>query len=516
MSARHQCLLILDYGSQYTQLISRRLREMGVYSEIRPYQSGAAAPEGTELIGLVLSGGPASVYAPGAPQLDPSLLKTGVPVLGICYGMQLITRQLKGQVSRGHKMEYGRTQLTADTSTVLFKGLNPRLMAWMSHGDCITHAPPGFTVTAHTSTTPVCAFENPAKKLYGVQFHPEVTHTPWGTELLRRFAYDVCDARGDWTMASFIEESVAQMRTQVGGEHVLCALSGGVDSAATAVLVHRAIGDRLQCIFVDHGLLRQGESDQVEQTFKGNFGINFKRVNAQKRFLSALKGVTDPERKRKIIGREFVRVFEEESKKLGTFKYLAQGTLYPDVIESVSSVGGPSMKIKSHHNVGGLPKRMGFKGLVEPLRLLFKDEVRAICTQLGLPAAITWRQPFPGPGLAIRIIGEVTSERLKILRQADAIVVEEIAQADLPVRVWQAFAVLPAVRSVGVMGDGRTYAYPIVVRAVTSEDGMTADWARLPHNVMEKLASRIVNEVRGVNRVVLDITSKPPGTIEWE
>ncbi len=516
MSARHECILILDYGSQYTQLISRRLRDMGVYSEIRPYQLGAKAPEGTKLIGLVLSGGPASVYGKESPQLDPKLLKLGVPVLGICYGMQLMAKHLKGEVSKGTVMEYGRTQINADTKSVLFSGLNPRLVAWMSHSDVIQKAPTGFIVTATSGSTPVCAFENTHQNLYGVQFHPEVTHTPWGADLLRSFAYKVCRAKGDWTMKSFIEESVATIKEQVGDEHVLCALSGGVDSAATAVLVHKAIGDRLHCIFVDHGLLRLNESKQVEETFKDFFGMNFKRVNAQKRFLAALKGVTDPERKRKIIGREFVRVFEEEAKKLGTFKFLAQGTLYPDVIESVSSVGGPSVKIKSHHNVGGLPKRMGFKGLVEPLRLLFKDEVRAICTQLGMPAAITWRQPFPGPGLAIRIIGDVTAARLRILREADAIVVDEIAKAELPFRVWQAFAVLPAIRSVGVMGDGRTYAHPIVVRAITSEDGMTADWARLPHDLLAKMSNRIVNEVNGVNRVVLDITSKPPGTIEWE
>jgi GMP synthase (glutamine-hydrolysing) len=463
---------------------------------------------------LVLSGGPASVYADGAPDVDPGIFDLGVPTLGICYGMQLMARDLGGAVERTGVSEFGKTELTAEESE-LFHDLPPEQTVWMSHRDSVTAAPTGARVTASSSTTPIAAFENRPKAIYGVQFHPEVVHTPHGQEILKNFLYEVAGVPPTWTPAAVIEEQVERIRAAVGSERVLCALSGGVDSAVAALLVHKAVGDQLTCVFVDHGLLRENEAEQVVETFSGHFRVPLVHVQAQERFLTRLAGVSDPEEKRKIVGEEFIRVFEEEARTLGDVRFLVQGTLYSDVIESGGSEDGVAAKIKSHHNVGGLPADMRME-LVEPLRLLFKDEVRRVGEELGLPERMVWRQPFPGPGLAIRIIGDVTEERLAILRRADAILLEEIRRADLYRDLWQSFAVLPAIRSVGVQGDERTYAYPIVVRAVTSEDAMTADWARLPYELLEAVSSRIINEIPGVNRVVYDISSKPPATIEWE
>ena len=462
--------------------------------------------------GVILSGGPKSVYAPSAPSVDVGLFASGVPVLGICYGAQLLTRLLGGEVARTGTAEFGRTPLLARAGSVLMDRWDPSTEVWMSHADSIVGAPEGFTVTAATAEVAVAAFEDPARGLYGVQFHPEVVHTKRGQELLRRFLFEVCECRPSWTHASVIESQVEAVRAQVGAGHVLCALSGGVDSAVAAALVHKAVGDQLTAVFVDTGLMRSGEGEQVEATFLKQFALDLVHVKASDRFFHALAGLTDPEEKRKAVGQLFIRIFEEVALERGDARYLVQGTLYPDVIESGTV---DAAKIKSHHNVGGLPEEMDLE-LVEPLRLLFKDEVRAIGEELGLPAEIVWRQPFPGPGLAVRVVGEVTPERVEILRAADAIVLEEIRRAGLGDQLWQWFAVLPAVRSVGVMGDERTYAYPIVVRAVTSEDAMTADWARLPYEVLERISSRVINEVRGVNRVAYDVTSKPPGTIEWE
>jgi GMP synthase (glutamine-hydrolysing) len=466
--------------------------------------------------GIILSGGPKSVHVDGAPSLDPAVYSSGVPVLGICYGAQLIAQQLAGTVTRTGQGEYGRTALALASSggpqSPLFSKVPPRFDAWMSHSDSITAVPPGFRATASTKDVPVAALEDPQRRIYGVQFHPEVAHTYGGQDILKGFLYDVCECRPLWTMTSVIEASVSAVRLQVGRERVICGLSGGVDSAVAAALVHKAVGDQLTCVFVDTGLLRAGEADQVEETFRQQFNIDLVHVKAADRFLDALKDVVDPERKRKLIGETFIRVFEETASDLGDARFLVQGTLYPDIIESGTR---DAARIKSHHNVGGLPEDMDFE-LVEPLRNLFKDEVRAVGEELGLPEEIVWRQPFPGPGLAVRIIGEVTPERLEVLRAADAIVTEEIRRAGLYRDLWQSFAVLPVVRTVGVMGDERTYAYPIIVRAVTSDDAMTADWARLPHDVLERLSSRMINEVPGVNRVAFDITSKPPGTIEWE
>ena len=454
-----------------------------------------------------------SVYEPGAPQLNPEFLDLGAPVLGICYGLQAMTLALGGEVAHSGVREYGKTDLTVTNPGLLLKDLPPEQVVWMSHGDAVTTAPEGFRTTATTEATPVAAMEDPERGLYAVQFHPEVAHTPRGQDVMKRFLYEACGLLPDWTPITVVERAVEAVRAQTGDSaKVLCALSGGVDSAVAALLVHRAIGDRLTCVFVDTGLLRSGEPEQVEETFQGHFGIDLVHVKAEDRFLAKLAGVTDPEDKRKRIGEEFIRVFEEVAREQTQAKFLVQGTLYPDVIESGSRTAA---KIKSHHNVGGLPEDMDFE-LVEPLRDLFKDEVRKVGEELGLPEEIVWRQPFPGPGLAVRIIGEVTRERLDILRGADRIVQEEIRRAGLQRELWQAFAVLPAIRSVGVMGDGRTYAYPIAIRAVTSEDAMTADWARLPYELLERLSSRIVAEVPGVNRVVYDVTSKPPGTIEWE
>ncbi len=512
-SGKEELVAILDFGAQYGQLIARRVREARVYCEVFPASTPAARLAERRPKGIILSGGPASVYEPGAPKADPGIFELGVPILGICYGMQLTAYALGGDVRRGARREYGGADLEVDAQAQdgLFAGLPRRLRVWMSHGDLVLTPPPGFRVLARTASTPVAAMGDPERRIYGVQFHPEVAHTPEGREILRNFLYKICGCHGTWTMASFVEEAVARVREQVGDGRAVCALSGGVDSAVAAVLVHRAIGDRLTCIFVDHGLLRLGEAEEVVRAFRG-LGLRLVAVDAGERFLARLRGVTDPEEKRKRIGEEFIRVFEEEARRLGDVEFLVQGTLYPDVIESGT---GAAATIKSHHNVGGLPSEMRFR-LVEPLRDLFKDEVRQVGRELGLPDEILWRQPFPGPGLAVRVLGEVTPERLELVRLADAVVREEVRAAGLEREVWQAFAVLTAQRSVGVMGDERTYGYAVAVRAVQSEDGMTADWVRLPYQVLERIAARIVNEVPGVNRVVYDVTSKPPGTIEWE
>jgi GMP synthase (glutamine-hydrolysing) len=488
------------------------VREAHVYSEIVPHSMPVSEMLARRPRGIILSGGPKSVHVDGAPSIDPAVYGTGVPVLGICYGAQLVAQQLGGEVARTGRGEYGRTSLEVIGGSALLGDLPATQSVWMSHGDSIVAAPPGFRVTARTADVPVAGLEDPERAVYGVQFHPEVAHTERGQEILKHFLYDVCSCRPTWTMASIIEQSVEAIRDQVGGEQVICGLSGGVDSAVAAALVHKAVGDQLTCVFVDTGLMRAGEAEQVEDTFRRQFNVELVHVKAADRFLEALDDVIDPERKRKIIGETFIRVFEEVAGDFQDARFLVQGTLYPDIIESGTK---DAAKIKSHHNVGGLPDDMNFE-LVEPLRNLFKDEVRAVGEQLGLPEDIVWRQPFPGPGLAVRIIGTVTPERLQVLRSADAIVTEEIKRAGLYREVWQSFAVLPAVKTVGVMGDERTFAYPIVVRAVTSDDAMTADWARLPYEVLERLSSRIINEVPGVNRVAFDITSKPPGTIEWE
>jgi GMP synthase (glutamine-hydrolysing) len=506
-------VLVVDFGAQYAQLIARRVREARVYSEIVRYDTPVSALLARRPKGIILSGGPKSVYAEWAPAVDEALYRAGVPILGICYGAQLLTRQLGGVVSRTGRGEYGRAPLTRLGTSVLFADWPPGPTdVWMSHADSITEVPTGFAALATTPEAPVAALADAEHQIYGVQFHPEVIHTERGQELLERFLFDVCGARPLWTHTNIIESSLQAVRAQVGGSRVLCALSGGVDSAVAAALVHRAVGDQLTCVFVDTGLMRAGEAEQVEETFRRQFHVDLVHVKAADRFFGVLRGVTEPEAKRKAIGETFIRVFEEVASDVEDARFLVQGTLYPDVIESGTT---DAAVIKSHHNVGGLPEDMAF-ALVEPLCLLFKDEVRAVGEELGLPEEIVWRQPFPGPGLAVRIIGEVTPERVEILRAADAIVSEEVRRAGLYRQLWQSFAVLPAVRTVGVMGDGRTYAYPVVIRAVTSDDAMTADWARLPHELLERLSTRIINEVDGVNRVALDITSKPPGTIEWE
>jgi len=508
----HDTVLVLDFGAQYAQLIARRVRECHVFSEVVPHDIGPDEIRARRPAALILSGGPSSVYDPAAPGLDPDILSLGVPVLGICYGQQAMAQVLGGKVEPTGAREFGRAALRATGDGVLFNGLPVEQDVWMSHGDTVTAPPPGARVTAATPTTPVAGFEDADRGLYGVQFHPEVAHTPRGLDLLKNFLYRAADCRPDWTSVSIIDEMQARVRETVGDRQVLCALSGGVDSSVAALLVHRAIGDQLTCVFVDTGLLRAGEAEQVEETFRRDFQVNLVHVKAADRFLGRLEGVTDPEAKRKLIGAEFIRVFEEVATQHNQAEFLVQGTLYPDVVESG---GRANATIKTHHNVGGLPDDMRFT-LVEPLRLLFKDEVRRVGVELGLPEDVVMRQPFPGPGLAVRVIGEVTAERLETLRAADAIYLEEIRRAGLDHLLWQWFAVLPTVRTVGVMGDLRTYAHPVILRAVTSDDAMTADWARIPFDVLARISSRIVNEVPGVNRVAYDITSKPPGTIEWE
>ena len=507
-------VVVLDYGGQYSQLIARRVRECGVFSELLPHHVGAEEVRRRRPKGLILSGGPASVYAEGAPRLDPALLELGIPVLGICYGMQALVLTLGGQVQGAEIGEFGRSRLTVSEPGRLLAGTPAEQSCWMSHRDTVFAAPAGFTALASSSESPVAALEDPERGIYGIQFHPEVVHTPYGQQILTTFLEDVCGCERTWSPASIIDEQVERIRAQVGDGRVICGLSGGVDSSVAALLVHRAVGDQLTCVFVDHGLMRHNEGDQVIAAFRDHFKVPLVAVDAEDRFLERLAGKSEPEAKRKAIGAEFIRVFEEEARKLGDARYLVQGTLYSDVIESGGGTGAAT--IKSHHNVGGLPDDLQFE-LVEPLRALFKDEVRAVGAELGLPERLVWRQPFPGPGLAIRIVGgEATKARLDTLRAADAILQDEIRRAGLYRELWQSFCVLPDIRTVGVQGDERTYGYLVAIRAVTSDDAMTADWARLPYDLLEQIASRMINEIREVNRVVLDITSKPPGTIEWE
>jgi GMP synthase (glutamine-hydrolysing) len=514
-------IVLLDFGSQYTQVIARRVRELQVYSHIVPHTTSAQEIRALRPSGLILSGSPCSVYGLDAPHPDPAIFDLGVPILGICYGMQLMGHHLGGKVEHSEKREYGSGVLRVkETACPLFHALPDHLDIWNSHGDKLTKLPRGFRTVAVTDNSPFAAIEHPKKKFYGLQFHPEVAHTPRGKEVLANFVYEICGCTMDWTMGSFIDQTCAEVRAQVGDAHIILGLSGGVDSSVAAALLHKAIGDQLTCVFVNNGLLRENEAENVQRVFGDHFHIKLKYVDATERFLRKLRGVTEPERKRKIIGTEFIRVFEDATKELtrggkSKFQFLAQGTLYPDVIESVAIAGNPAALIKSHHNVGGLPKRMKFK-LVEPLRQLFKDEVREVGAQLGLPKEIVHRQPFPGPGLAVRILGAITHENLRILREADAVVGSEMKASDWYYRVWQSFAVLLPVRSVGVMGDERTYAQTIALRVVESQDGMTADWVRLPYDLLARISTRIINEVKGVNRVVFDISSKPPATIEWE
>lgn len=507
-----ETVLVLDFGAQYSQLIARRVRECRVYSDMIPYDTPVAEIAARKPRGLILSGGPASVYADDALELDPAIFELGIPVLGICYGMQVMAHSLGGEVTRTGKGEFGKTELNVTKEVVLFDDLPSTQTCWMSHRDSVTTPPDGFEITGTTESSPVAVMENTDRGLFGIQCHPEVVHTPYGTDILKNFLFEACECTPSWTVVSIIEDSVAAIREQVRDEKVICGLSGGVDSSTAALLVYRAVRDNLTCIFVDHGLLRKNEAGQVIDAFENHFHVPLIHIQAEERFIGKLAGVNEPEQKRKIIGEEFIRIFEEEARKLEGVRFLVQGTLYSDVIESGTR---DAAKIKSHHNVGGLPEDMDLD-LVEPLRHIFKDEVRNVAGELGLPDNMVWRQPFPGPGLAIRIIGEVTQERLEILREADFILQEEVRRAGLYRQLWQSFCVLPAIRSVGVMGDERTYAYPIIIRAVTSEDAMTADWARLPYDLLETISSRIINEVPGVNRVALDISSKPPSTIEWE
>ncbi|MFF2480150.1 glutamine-hydrolyzing GMP synthase [Paenibacillus sp. NPDC058071] len=512
MNKPNEIIVVLDFGGQYNQLIARRIRDLGVYSELLPFNTSVERIRELQPKGIVFSGGPASVYEENSPLVDPAIYDIGVPIFGICYGMQLMSHQLNGKVERAGKREYGKAEVDFTADSRLIHGLEQRQTVWMSHGDHVVELPSGFKVDASTDHAPIAAMSNTDRHFYAVQFHPEVRHSEKGNEMISNFLFQVCGCEGNWTMESFIEDQIREIRQQVGDKKVLCALSGGVDSSVVAMLLHKAVGDQLTCMFIDHGLLRKGEAEGVMETFVGKFDMKVVKIDARERFMSKLKGVDDPEQKRKIIGNEFIYVFQEESAKFDDFEFLAQGTLYTDIVESGTAT---AQTIKSHHNVGGLPEDIKFK-LVEPLKTLFKDEVRKVGTECGLPDEIVWRQPFPGPGLAIRVLGEVTEEKLTIVRESDAILRDEIAKHGLDREIWQYFTALPNMKSVGVMGDARTYSYTVGIRAVTSIDGMTADWARIPWDVLEKISVRIVNEVENVNRIVYDVTSKPPATIEWE